>query len=179
MKKPYLIQKCNYVEHGNTNLGTITQEYHPEYMGSAEFEFGELPKSLRRMNDNINEYHILGGTINDKQVYFFIKDHDLNEYCDYLKELIIKKYGVLKEVIYFPFYFDEKEIRERKEKENKYKKKFKNSNYTLTPWENVWWDIENDIVFSFDINAVVYWPICLKNSIKYMDENKINKVEAK
>ena len=42
----------------------------------------------------------------------------------------------------------------------------------------MWWDIENDIIFSFDINAVVNWDVCLRNSIKYMDENKNKKVEA-
>jgi len=99
MKKPYLIQRCTYKERGNTNLGTITQEYHPDYMGSAEFEFGELPKSLRRMNDNINQYKISDYIIVGKQVWFFIKGEDeiyIKEYIDALEKLIKEKYGILK-----------------------------------------------------------------------------------
>lgn len=172
MKNPYLIQRCRYEEKGNTNLGTITETYRPEYMGSSEFEFGAMPQSLRRMNDKIKDYKVSDYTISGKQVWFFVKETDIREYVHSLEDLIREKYGILKEVIKFPFYYDEKEINERKDKEKQYKKKFKNPNYELTPWENVWWDIENDLIFSFDINAVVNWPVCLNNSIKYMDEQK-------
>jgi hypothetical protein len=183
MKKPYLIQRCTYEERGNTNLGTITQEYHPDYMGSAEFEFGAMFDSLKRMNDNINQYKISDYIVSGKQVWFFIRGEEeiyIKEYITALEKLIKEKYGILKETIKFPFYYDKKEIKEFKEREKIYKKKLKNPNYTSTPWENVWWDLENNLIFSFDINAVVNWPICLKNSIKYREEQKNNKkVEVK
>jgi hypothetical protein len=178
MKKPYLIQRCRYEEKGNTDLGTITQEYHPDYMGSAEFEFGELPKSLRRMNENINDYKISDYTISGKQVWFYTKETDIKEYICHLEDLIKNKYGILKEVIRFPDYYNEQELKSFDEREKKQQKRLKNPKWKNIPWENVWWDIENDIIFSFDINAIVYWPICLKNSIKYMDEQKNKKVEA-
>ncbi len=48
MRNPYLIQRCMLRD----NIGEITgfdSVFRSDYMGSAEFEFGALPKSLRRI----------------------------------------------------------------------------------------------------------------------------------
>lgn len=179
--KPCLIQRCTYEEKGNTNLGKISEHYETDYMGSAEFEFGALPESLRRMGKDIGEYNLFDFIINGKQVWFWTKEKDMKEYVEILEKYAKNKYDPdisLKERTHFPCYYDEKEIQDFKDGEKKYQKKLKNKNYKSTPWENVWWDIENDLVFSFDINAIVNWPVCLKNSIKYMDEQKQKKEEC-
>jgi hypothetical protein len=40
-----------------------------DYMGSAEFEFGAIPKSLKYMADNINTYGCWNTKINGHAVY--------------------------------------------------------------------------------------------------------------
>lgn len=51
---PYLIQRAKFAENGHgLGIDSILQF---DYMGSAEFEFGALPDSLKRIRKNIAEY---------------------------------------------------------------------------------------------------------------------------
>lgn len=73
-----------------------------DYMGSSEFEWGALPKSLKSIRENLNDYDDYEIKLNDKiiTVFFHKKDKDdvikiikdlsenkihLKEYCDLSK----------------------------------------------------------------------------------------------
>ncbi len=53
MNKPYLIQRCLVKGSDTTSVDTFLSM---DYMGSAEFEFGALPQSLKRITSNLDEY---------------------------------------------------------------------------------------------------------------------------
>lgn len=54
MKKPYLIQRAKF-ENRPDKKG-IDQLLSFDYMGSSEFEWGALPKSLKRVRENLADY---------------------------------------------------------------------------------------------------------------------------
>lgn len=50
-----------------------------DYMGSSEFEWGALPKSLGRIRENIDSYTYLDVPIKDKVITVFCKDSQKSE----------------------------------------------------------------------------------------------------
>lgn len=95
---PYLVQRCMFNK--RESASGIDAILGFDYMGSAEFEFGALPKSLKAIREKISNYVYFDfKIINDKVVTVFcqaeIKDqmsgiieallnHDfrLKEWCD-------------------------------------------------------------------------------------------------
>jgi len=55
-RKPYLIQRAKIRDISNLNKSGIDQVLQMDYMGSAEFEFGALPNSLKHIREHLNEY---------------------------------------------------------------------------------------------------------------------------
>jgi len=49
--KPYLVQRMRRREYGAESRTGVDKVFEMDYMGSAEFEFGALPKSLKQMRD--------------------------------------------------------------------------------------------------------------------------------
>jgi hypothetical protein len=54
LRKPYLIQRANIVKplspKNQAGKVTLSKSVSFDYMGSSEFEFGALPKSLKRLH---------------------------------------------------------------------------------------------------------------------------------
>ena len=62
-----------------------------DYMGSSEFEWGALPKSLGNMRSGLNEYTYLDVPIQDKTITVFCKDSQKSSIKTYLTELAENK----------------------------------------------------------------------------------------
>lgn len=56
MKLPYLIQRVSIERYPRVNATDVDKHFGFDYMGSAEFEFGALPKALRAMRAHVGEY---------------------------------------------------------------------------------------------------------------------------
>ena len=97
-----------------------------DYMGSSEFEFGALPKSLGNIRNKLNEYTYLDIPMQDKVITVFCKDSQKCEVTQYLTELSENKMR-LKEFSAFDSYI-------------------KNDGYFKDRFD-FWWDIENDLMF--------------------------------
>lgn len=172
MKKPYLIQRCTYQGFNiaeTMDNKTITATYKPDYMGSSEFEYGALPNSLIRMGKMIAKYCITTLEIYGKEVHILCPKDAIIEYTSYLEVLAKEKYGNLKEVIHFADYFDEARLKEKADREKLYQKRLKNPNFKMD-WEDTWWDIENDVIWSFNKDAINNWPAALENSLIKMNK---------
>ena len=163
MNTSYLVQRCNFKEYVESN--TVTEAYRPEYMGSAEFEFGALPASLRAMAKDVEQYVGDVVTINDISVYIWCKKDEVDEVKSNIELMAKEKYGILKEVNHFSDYFNGASLKEKERIEKKMQKKVKG--YEVK-WENFWWDICNNFVWSFDYIAISSWKFALCNSIKTM-----------
>lgn len=54
MEKPYLIQRAKFDDRPNSK--GIDRLLSFDYMGSSEFEWGALPKALKRVRENLADY---------------------------------------------------------------------------------------------------------------------------
>lgn len=127
-----------------------------DYMGSAEFEFGALPKSLRALQAKVDaisvtvEPRITGDNGQSLRVLHTFSPEEYEAYVVYLLEL---RAGTrrTKESTWFDV---------------EHPKRFK----TLRC--DFWWDIDNDVMWSFDKAFMKKLPDALVASWKYMDEGK-------
>lgn len=131
IKTPYLIQRAT-IEDRDYKQG-IDSIIKLDYMGSAEYEFGAVQNSLKRIRDNKlhyakHEFSVIGKSItvyfNSKKMYFRpVWEYKISEY---LQSLVDRKYQ-LKEGSHFDRYIESKR--------------------TFIIGIDFWWDIENDIMF--------------------------------
>lgn len=138
--KAYLIQRANF-ENRDHKQG-IDSILSFDYMGSSEFEWGALPKSLKRIRNEHDDYIYLDIPIKDKIITIFCKNDHKNEANQYLTSLSENKWH-LKEFSAFDSYI-------------------KNDGYFKDKF-NFWWDIENDLMFWKKNNE---FEIKFKRSIK-------------
>ena len=121
MITPYLIQRAEFSDRSDgKGIDSILAF---DYMGSAEFEFGALPQSLKRIRENFDDYMYSLYYINNKPTTIFCKKSKLLEILDALEKLA-KKEIQLKERIDFPDWL-----------------------YNKEHWNDFWWDIDNDFMF--------------------------------
>ena len=153
--KPYLVQRC-VIKPSIRHDKKISENLETEYMGSAEFEFGALPKSLRRINEDLNKFHVIQvQDIKDEQnrpliVWLKFPFEQVPTYVEYLKQM--REGNIhLKESSAF----------------NVGWKVF--NTYSKTDF---WWDIDNDVMFSFNPEIMKVLPDSIRVSIKFMNKQK-------
>jgi len=95
-------------------------------MGSSEFEWGALPKSLESIRRNFKDYRISIETIGGKFITVFCTDEQRKYLKEYLECLADNKW-YLKEYSDFNTYINP---------DNYFRQK-----------TDFWWDIENDLMF--------------------------------
>lgn len=124
--KPYLIQRAKFTN--SPDQKDIDSILDFDYMGSAEFEFGALPQSLKRIRENIANYCISTFEINSKKISVFY-DNKLIKNVKELSEIIngladnkflLKEYCDFQHYIYFTPHMLKSDF---------------------------WWDIKNDFMF--------------------------------
>ena len=115
--RPYFVQRASLRKYGADEMKGIDRLLSFDYMGSAEFEFGALNKSLLSIRDNIAAYDYFPLTIGNKQFTVFCKTEDKDEIAEVIKGLWEKKFR-LKE------WCDLEDVR-----------------------TDHWWDIGNDFMF--------------------------------
>jgi hypothetical protein len=129
--KTYLIQRG--IIQDNPNKVGIDSIIQFDYMGASEYEWGALPSSLDRIRENINDYTYLDVPINGKTISVFCKDEQKSDVKTYLEEISNGKMRT-KLGSHFDQYVNPTE------RDMKWQSK-----YPLKI--NLWWDIENDIIF--------------------------------
>ncbi len=159
IKEPHLIQ-----------IGEIQRPLHEfkglrlsnavdmEYMGSSEFEFGALPKSFRVFEQYLNDWKVqLVDAIVDKKgralrVFHFFNEEQFQVYLNYLHQLRKdelhtkeRHYFAEKQPAYLPSFVDRYDF---------------------------WWDITNNVMWSFDKNFMNRIQDHVRASLKYMNDKR-------
>ena len=153
--KPYLIQRC-FLKAPKTG-DNFDGNFEMDYMGSSEFEFGTLPKSLQKFTGNLDEYKIIPNHNKNYrgQGLFFLSTSEIyKEYEQYIDDLVkdnirLKEYSDIKHQ-HTGVDFIGKPINPNK--------------------IYLWWDVENHIMFAFGKHVV---KTALK-AITIVKENKKN-----
>jgi len=141
---PYLIQRMIKQKDPQENP-TIDQLYKMDYMGSSEFEWGALPKSLKLFTKNFGNLTIDSSEIkNFKNEFLYLlgmKDV-INFYKPFIPDIINGKSF----------------LKERMECEPALKGNFKFYNNEVIFDENkhpsAWWDIDYNIMMTFGLKNV-------------------------
>lgn len=123
------------------NINGIDSIISLDYMGSAEFEWGSLPRSLKRMTINKDFYKVF--------VFNQYKDENGNPLKVYAPQVFFKNVqSIVDRLAVNGYGLQEycslcRHIEKNKEQENKKRFNFKDS-------RNFWWDIENDFFMFFE-----------------------------
>lgn len=153
---PYLIQRCK-IEQPVENGVRFSHNVKLDYMGSAEFEFGIVPQSLRRMAES-KDYHLVPvrDILNDNGDHLYVwcdlPFEKVPEYVEILKRLRNKNDIRLKESSHFYI--------------NKADDWYSKDNART----DFWWDLDNNIMFTFNADMMKVLPGCLAVSLEYMNE---------
>lgn len=153
IKAPYLVQRAEIQRPlGDYRGKMLSQAVNLDYMGSASFEFGALPKSLRRLQA-LKKGLVLRVENSIKEgeaplrVYSALTDEEYAEYLPYLHML--------------------REDKQHTEERTEFNVGSYKSKYSVTDF---WWDIENDVMWSFDKSFMKGIADVLQASFDYMDK---------
>ena len=133
MKTPYLIQRAKFITDDERKYVEdrkgVDKVLSFDYMGSAEFEFGALPQSLKRIRQNLSEYGFCQIVLQkhpSKTISVFGKVNDFDEIESTLQALVDGKFLLKQHCDFSKWVKDEINL-------------YLNS--------DAWWDIENDFFF--------------------------------
>ena len=160
IQQPYLIQRATILAPLPPEDVCLSKAVDFDYMGSAEFEYGALPQSLRRIQaygpawrcGKVDEIRTLDDS--PLRVYSAIADEEFPQYVAYLRQLR------------WPEKYGRPHLKESSAFEHDHK-----------PWSkyrtiNFWWDLDNDVMFGFHKAFMNRLPRYLAASFAYMDEEK-------
>ena len=136
----YLVQRVERRHELRNKVNpSIDDRYQMDYMGSAEYEFGSLPKSLKRICKELDKFVIHTSEIKDHKgnsLKFFIEESKIADYMQEISSYLNGKRR-LKEYIHL------KEIMGGVDWSGK---PLDQSKHLM---EDIWWDIDNDVWFTF------------------------------
>jgi len=125
--EPYCVQRAKFsVNECKNGIDSILSF---DYMGSAEFEFGALPNSLKVLRQHIDIYVIHHCKIFDKKITIFCKKEEIKKVKEAVEGLAQSKY-YLKEYCDFEYWVG-----------------IRNNTLNLTCRNDFWWDIDNHFMF--------------------------------
>jgi len=159
IRTPYLIQRCKVVDKP-VNGVKFSENVKLDYMGSAEFEFGAVPRSLRLIAEHSQDYHLVPvrDVTNQKgdilYIYCNLPFERVPEYVEIVKKLRNTRDIRTKESTHF--YFNALDEWYNKDNER----------------TDFWWDLDNDIMFSFRADMMKVLPGCIAASLEYMNEQR-------
>lgn len=164
VRSPYLIQRAEIktpLAEKNTRL---SQAVSFDYMGSAEFEFGALPQSFRKIEAQFKDWKcriVEDITEGDTplRVWSALTDEEFAEYMGYLKILRAssKDHNVKR-------FYTKEAVQFEVDREP--------SRYNNTDF---WWDITNDVMFGFKKEFMKRVGDYVAASLAYMNEQNTAK----
>jgi hypothetical protein len=156
IRTPYLIQRATIKTPLAEGTSRLSDAVSFDYMGSSEFEWGALPKSLRALQFDqkilkfVKVPEIMEGEQQLRVLHAFESDEDFAKY----KEYLLRLRGVGEHM----------RLKERSEFDLTLKSRYDRANF--------WWDIDNHVMFSFHKIFMNRLQEHLASSWKYMDEQK-------
>jgi hypothetical protein len=157
MKQPWLIQRARINKPYNIFKGLkMSDAVHFDYMGSSEFEWGALPKAFRYLKQHYHKIHIERIEILTKdglqplRVLSVFEQDDFLEYCKILQQLYDNKLQ-LQEPARFVFPNGSEGVRHN---------------------PDLWWDLENGVIWSFDKKFMTRIMDHLNESLKLVKDKE-------
>lgn len=176
---PYLIQRGHIVQPVVDGTHRISEAAKTDYMGSAEFEFGAMPASLRRFRHQMARCTLRTlDAIQDGQTPLRVFSYlDEDQFLEYSKHLINLRNGIphllrLKERSEFSLPEISSHAKHIEFVKKAQKRRRQKIEYVPSPLADFWWDIENEVMFSFNEVFMSRLPQYMQASFTYMDSKK-------
>jgi hypothetical protein len=149
----WLVQRAGIPTPLADTNATLTNSLNLEYMGSAEFEFGALPKSLRHLRSAHEQGNMVIRLVPDilqgESPLRVLSAFDDDSFLEYTKELNKLRY-------------ENPRTKECTRFQHDYGKMWGPSNTEF------WWDIDNDAMWSFNKRYMNRLVSYLENSFKVL-----------
>lgn len=150
---PWLIQRWK-VKGGWKPSLKVSEYLKQDYMGSSEFEFGAIPKTLREFHARLGKLVYTKLEVNGHAVHLLSLPEQVEPYKAFLATMSKDKYEVrLKERIRLAHILSN-------DKDKTYMD------------DDFWWDLDNVIAIALDKGPLMNFKDALVNSVKFMDEEK-------
>ena len=193
---PYLIQRGRIIPEGrrNPDVCSISNAVALEYMGSSEFEYGALPKSLRTMRSNARDdvaalHLVVLDDIKDRHgnsmIAVGLHPEQREEYTNLMMPVIQGKRRCkeaprfedqVTPIAELPSYHSLVQQppagQRRGEKRDQYHARM------VELLTTVWWDLDNSVMTTFDLGFAHEIPTLLRGSWSVMDANAKKTPEA-
>lgn len=140
----------------------LTELYHLDYMGAAEFEFGAYAKIVRKINEHLDDLVLRTITMNDGG-----KDIDVHFF--YSPKLIAELRSDVEELLNTMVRYNNGEYISFKEHSGFYERKRQGRDKFCTKYV-AWTDIRHGIFFTADHLTLEQYKTLIVNSVKYYDE---------
>jgi hypothetical protein len=131
LNEPYLIQRGRFKADGvASGYDGLIQN---DYMGSAEFEFGSLPQSLKFITTNLNSYTVNPTglkCVDGRGLFLICRDDSKNEIAEVLAQLAVPEQRTFR-------------LKERCYLSEALQQEKRNGRLTSAGQTEVWWDIDN------------------------------------
>ena len=152
IRTPYLIQRGEIRRPMHAATSRLSQAVDLDYMGSAEFEFGALPKSQRAMQAArgsilLRKVESIKAGEQTLRVLSCLDDEQFAAYTQYLHQMRADKI--------------------RLKENSRFGADYEMGEYTRTDF---WWDIQHHVMWSFDKPFMNRLAGILESSWAYMDE---------
>ena len=148
VKRPYLVQRGEFRKYeGYVSLYTAVAM---DYMGSTEFEGDEQSRSLERMFDNRENLKVRLVDLNERtklKVFSYLDDEQFEKYVESIKQL---RAGT---------------NQFRLKEGTRFDKMTQDRGWSRV---NFWWDIQQDVMWTFHSQANHDFPYLLQESWKKM-----------
>lgn len=170
-RPPYLVQLARIRDQEDYPEQMLSQTLSLEYMGAAEFEFGAIPKAYREIAKRFDHYTLSSVQVDDSGQTLFVahyfNEEDFQKYVEYLRILRDPKREreiSTKEPVRFLDPTTDKWYRPSSDPETGY---YRN---------NFWWDIKNQVMWSFNEEFMLRLRNRLGNSVDYVKSVDATKV---
>jgi hypothetical protein len=153
--KPYLIQRMTFKPDCKNKTATLSELMTMDYMGSAEFEFGALPKSLKRITKTITDRKIFEFTqlkdFRDMSLVILARtQEEADTYFEWIQLMCASEYSEGLRLKEYPKLWDHMphEAPYRETDPILYNSKLERYRYGRESVD-CWWDIQFDMFFCF------------------------------
>lgn len=152
--QPWLVQTARLkTPLADPKTSTLSNSVDFDYMGSAEFEFGALPKSLRRLREARDGEGLISRTVtgirDGERALRVLSRFDDKEFKEYTGYLYLLRQGGLR-------------LKESSKFQEDWRPLYECSVVDF------WWDTDNDVMWTFNKNYMRRLPGYLRNSFEVM-----------
>jgi len=151
-EQPWLIQRWKVKEKWKNSL-KVSEYLKQDYMGSAEFEFGAVPRFLRSFHERLPRLVYTSFKVNRHQLHILTVPEFLTQYHEFLEAMAKDRYAV--------------RLQERIGLQG-----ILSNDRSGYEEDDFWTDLVNNVAIALEKEPLMNFKKAIVNSVRFMDEQK-------